>query len=286
MNKTNLKKKIVIGSANFEQKYGVVQTKIDKSEIKKILNLSKKNNIFKIDTAEGYFNETNLFQNIDKKFKFITKMKPDQRWTELDFCTEKIESHFKKFNGNEIQTLLFHDTAVLFKKIGFKIFKNIETLKKKKYFKKIGLSIYDTQCLNYLIPNYNFDVVQCPYNILDKRIINSGWFNKLKDKGIEIHIRSVFLQGLLVNKLALKKKYFKKWRFFFSNWFQSLENNKISPVDYCLSDLLNYDFDQIIIGINNHNNLKEIINFKVIKNIPMFNFKTIETKLLDPRNWK
>ena len=58
-------------------------------------------------------------------------MKPDQRWTELDFCTEKIESHFKKFNGNEIQTLLFHDTAVLFKKIGFKIFKNIETLKKK-----------------------------------------------------------------------------------------------------------------------------------------------------------
>ena len=252
MNKANLKKRIIIGSANFAQKYGAAPIKLDKNEIKKILNLSKKNNIFKIDTADSYFNEINLFKNIDKKFKFITKMKPDHRWTSLDFCQEKIENHFKKFNGNEIQTLLFHDTDILFKKIGTKIFQNIETFKKKKYFKKIGLSIYDTECLNYLIPNYSFDVVQCPYNILDKRIINSGWFNKLKDKGIDIHIRSIFLQGLLTNKLVYKKKYFKKWRFFFLKWFQSLENNNISPIDYCLSDLLNHDFDQIIIGINSY----------------------------------
>jgi aryl-alcohol dehydrogenase-like predicted oxidoreductase len=223
---------------------------------------------------------------MDKKFKFTTKMKPDHRWTSLDFCQEKIENHFKKFNGNEIQTLLFHDTDILFKKIGTKIFKNIETLKKKKYFKKIGLSIYDTECLNYLIPNYSFDVVQCPYNILDKRIINSGWFNKLKDKGIEIHVRSIFLQGLLVNKLVYKKKYFKKWRFFFIKWFQNLENNNISPIDYCLSDLLNHDFDQIIIGINNYDNLKEIINFKIVKNKKMLNFKKTELKLIDPRKWK
>ena len=286
MNKANLKKRIIIGSANFAQKYGAAPTKIDRKEIKKILNLSKKNNIFKIDTAEGYFNEINLFKNMDKKFKFTTKMKPDHRWTSLDFCQEKIGNHFKKFNGNEIQTLLFHDTDILFKKIGKKIFQNIETLKKKKYFKKIGLSIYDTECLNYLIPNYSFDVVQCPYNILDKRIINSGWFSKLKDKGIEIHIRSIFLQGLLVNKLVYKKKYFQKWRLFFIKWFQNLENNNISPIDYCLSDLLNHDFDQIIIGINNCDNLKEIINFKIIKNKKMLNFKKVELKLIDPRKWK
>ena len=162
---------------------------------------------------------------------------------------------------------------------------NIETLKKKKYFKKIGLSIYDAEYLNYLIDNYKPDIVQAPYNILDKRIINSGWFNKLKDKGIEIHIRSIFLQGLLVNKLVYKKKYFKKWRFFFIKWFQNLENNNISPIDYCLSDLLNHDFDQIIIGINSYDNLKEIINFKIIKNKKMLNFKKKELKLIDPRKW-
>ena len=89
-----------------------------------------------------------------------------------------------------------------------------------------------------------------------------------------------------MNKLVYKKKYFKKWRFFFIKWFQNLENNNISPIDYCLSDLLNHDFDQIIIGINSYDNLKEIINFKIIKNKKMLNFKKKELKLIDPRNWK
>ena len=39
----------------------------------------------------------------------------------------------------------------------------------KKYFNKIGFSIYDTNNLEYLSENYNFDVLQCPYNILDKK---------------------------------------------------------------------------------------------------------------------
>jgi hypothetical protein len=89
-----------------------------------------------------------------------------------------------------------------------------------------------------------------------------------------------------VNKLVYKKKYFRKWRFFFIKWFQNLENSNISPIDYCLSDLLNHDFDQIIIGINSYDNLKEIINFKIIKNKKMLNFKKTELKLIDPRNWK
>ena len=57
--------------------------------------------------------------------------------------------------------------------------------------------------------NYNLDVIQCPFNILDKRILTSGWYDKLKNKEKEIHIRSIFLQGLLVNKLFYKKKFLK-----------------------------------------------------------------------------
>jgi len=93
------------------------------------------------------------------------------------------------------------------------------------------------------------------------------------------------LQGLLVNKLVHKKKYFIKWNNFFSNWFQFLENKNISSIDYCLSDLMKYDFDQIIVGINNYNNLKQILNFKKIDQNKIFNFKTNDIKLIDPRKW-
>lgn len=286
MKRISLKKRLVIGSANFTKKYGADLTKIKHNEIKKILNLAKENDIYKIDTAEAYINKENVFKYIDKKFKFTTKIIPNSRWVSLEFCQKQLDEHFKIFNTNKVETILFHDFKFLLTKNGLKIFKNLEILKNKNYFKKIGLSIYDTNCLSYIISNYNFDVVQCPYNILDRRILTTGWFDKLKNRGIEIHIRSIFLQGLLVNKLIYKKRYFKKWEKKISEWFLWLESNDISPIDYCLSDLLNFDFDKIIIGINNFDNLKEIINFKKIDTNNMFNLKINDVKLIDPRNWK
>jgi len=286
MNKAKFKSRLIIGSANFTQKYGADPTEIKHDEIQKILSIAKKNNIYKIDTAEVYLENKNVFMNIDKKFNFFSKITPNSKWISLEFCQKKLEDHFKTFNTNRFETILFHDIKILFTKNGPKIFKNLEELKKKKYFKKIGISIYDTNCLNYLITKYNFDVVQCPYNILDRRILSSGWFDRLKDLRIETHIRSIFLQGLLVNKLVYKNRYFKKWKTFFSEWFQKLEDNNISPIDYCLSDLIKYDFDKIIIGVNNSKNLKEIINFRTISKNKMINFKITDTKLIDPRNWK
>ena len=285
LNKIKLIKHFVIGSANFTQKYGTDTIKINNNEIKKILELAKKNSIYKIDTAEGYLKDKNFFKNVDKKFKFTSKIIPDSKWISLEYCQKKLEDHFKVFKNNKVETLLLHDIQILLKKNGTKIFKNLEVLKKKKYFKKIGLSIYDTKYLNFIIPKFNIDVIQCPYNVLDKRIITTGWYDKLKNQGKEIHARSIFLQGLLVNKLVHKKKYFRKWNNFFVNWFQFLENKNISPIDYCLSDLLIYDFDQIIVGINNSNNLKQIINFKTIDKNKMMNFKINDTKLIDPRKW-
>ena len=286
MNKFHLKKRFIIGSSNFTQKYGAHPVKINSYEIKKILDLAEKNNIFEIDTAESYLKDKNIFKNISKKFKFSTKILPDHRWVSLEYCQKNLENHFKILNINNVKVIFFHDIKILFKKNGIRIFKNLQDLKKKNYFNKIGLSIYDTNCLNYITSNYDFDVVQCPYNILDRRILITGWFDKLKKLGTETHVRSIFLQGLLVNKSVHKKKYFKKWQKKISKWFKSLQNNKITAIDYCISDLLSCDFDKVIIGVNNSTNLKEIINFRKIDKKKILDLKIDDLQLIDPRKWK
>jgi aryl-alcohol dehydrogenase-like predicted oxidoreductase len=286
VNKFQLKKKIIIGSANFTQKYGADSIKIANNEVKKILNVAIKNDICAIDTAEAYLKNKNTFKKINKKFKFTSKIILNYKWKSLEYCQKKLEDHFKNLNLKKIDTLLIHNEKILLTKNGLKIFKNLEVLKKEKYFHKIGLSIYDTHNLKYIISKFNLNVVQCPYNILDQRIFNTGWFDRLKYKGIEIHARSIFLQGLLVNKLVYRKQYFKRWHKNISNWFKWLENNNISPIDYCLSDLLSRDFDKIIIGINNLDNLKEIINFRKIDIKKKLNFRLNDLKLIDPRKWK
>ena len=60
----------------------------------------------------------------------------------------------------------------------------------------------------------------------------------------------------------------------------------MTPIDYCLNDLLRYNFDKIIIGINSEQNLNEIINFKKINKKKMKDFNINDKKLIDPRNWK
>jgi len=286
VNKTELKRRLVIGNANFTEKYGIDLSKIKNKEIDKILYLAKKNDIYKIDTAKAYLKNKFIFKNIDNKFEFFTKVSPNSKWVSLDFCTKHIKNHFKYFNSGKVNILFFHDIKILYKKDGKKIFKNLEILKKKNFFQKIGLSIYDPKCLEYIDSNYNFDVIQCPYNIIDNRIITSGWYDKLKNQKKEIHVRSIFLQGLLVNKLIYKKLLFIKWKHFFIEWFKYLKNENIDPIDYCLSDILKYDFDQIVIGVNNSDNFKEILNFKKIHKNKMTNLRISDSKLIDPRKWK
>ena len=284
--KNKLIKKFIIGSANFYQKYGANSVKIKKKEIEKILDLSLNNNINKIDTAHSYIKKNSFFSKISEQFEFITKLKPNKNWISQDYSQKNLKIHMQQFINHKVDTLLFHDVDILFKKEGEKIFQNLEVFKKK-YFKKIGVSIYDLNSLKYILNRYNIDVVQCPYNIIDKRLITSGWYEILKKRRIEIHVRSVFLQGLLVNNLIYKKKYFKKWKQFFVEWFNYIENNNLSPIDYCLSDLLNFDFDKVVIGINNYNHLNEILNFKKVNlNNKVLNFKKNDLELIDPRNWK
>lgn len=286
MKKNNLKRNFIIGSANFSKIYGADAIKVNKDELKKIFSLAKKKNIYEIETAKSYLGKSSIFKSIDKKFKILTKIIPNSNWISLEFSQKKIEDHLKIFKQNSFEAISFHDTKILFTEYGKKIFYNLEELKKKKYFREIGLSIYDTENLDYLISNYNFDIIQFPFNILDRRIVSSGWLKKLKNKGIKTHARSIFLQGLLVNELIYNKNYFKKWKKYFSQWFQDLKNNNISPIDYCLSDLMNYDFEKVIIGINSTKNFNEIINFKTVDTCKIIIPKINERNLVDPRCWK
>ena len=129
--------------------------------------------------------------------------------------------------------------------------------------------------------------MQCPYNIFDKRIIDSGWLHKLKKKNRSACFRSIFLQGVFIKQKLFDQKYFNKWKNHFDLWFRYLKKNDISGVDYCVNDIINKDFDRIVIGIENFNNFNELLNFKPLKNINNFiNLKNNDLGLIDPRKWK
>ena len=55
--------------------------------------------------------------------------------------------------------------------------------------------------------NYNFNILQVPINIFNHEFINKKFIKLIKLKKIELHVRSIFLQGIIfLNKILIKKK--------------------------------------------------------------------------------
>ena len=73
MNKQTLKKRLVIGTANFTQKYGAHPIKVNINQINKILNLAKKNQIYEIDTAAAYLKNKTFLKKLIRNFNLLQK---------------------------------------------------------------------------------------------------------------------------------------------------------------------------------------------------------------------
>ena len=153
---------------------------------------------------------------------------------------------------------------------------------------KIGVSIYDPSILTQLTKNMDLDIVQAPLNIFDRRIVDSGWLEKLKSQDIEVVARSVFLQGLLLMESEDRPAFFRKWKKNFDLYDKWLIKNSISRVEACLQFVFSFsEIDRIIIGIDGTSQLVEISSFfkPIYLDCPK-NLSSNDQQLIDPNNWK
>ena len=281
-------RKIIIGTANFGMKYGLGYKNVNQKEIKKILSFGKKNGIRTLDTAPSYKNAfENLRRNKIENWDIISKIPSIPK--NIDNINHHIQkiffSNLKKINLSKIHTILIHDEKdILNVTKGKKILKILNHFKKEKLVKRVGCSIYDSYKVKRVIKNYDFDVIQCPYNIFDKRLVDSGLFRLLKKRKINIHLRSIFLQGLLLKKKKDIQIQFKNNQKI-TKYYKLLEKYNLSNIEFCLSELDKIEYEKVLIGISHTNQLKDIINFKNHLNKSTNILKTKNLKLIDPRKW-
>jgi aryl-alcohol dehydrogenase-like predicted oxidoreductase len=282
--------KLVIGSAQLGMNYGLFNNKkINRKEFKKIEKLVLISKINFIDTATSYGNSENIIGNsMLKKLHIITKIKlPRKKNIHIrNWVSEEISRSLIKLKINKIYGVLIHDYKDLLGKNGKNYLLSLQELKRKKIIKKIGISVYSPQEIKSIWKFWKPDLIQAPFNPLDNRILDSGWINILKKFKVKIFVRSIFLQGLLINqnssfainknsKILLNK---------FRNWCYK---NNVSLLQACLHFIKQFKkIDYLVVGFNNYNQLKEIIDvFKTKQiNIPR-KFSTKKINLIDPRKW-
>ena len=282
--------KIALGTANFNNRYGILKNQIINTQ--KILKISDEHKIKYFDIAFDYGPNINTYKNKRlKKIKLITKISlPSKK--KLSFINNLeniVKKKLLKLNINSFDTILIHNIKDLKSAYGNRFIKKIKLLKKLNYFKKIGVSIYDPKDLKLVFVKFTPEIVQLPINIFDNRILLSPWLKILKKKNITIQARSVFLQGILTSKISklekiLKNKYFLSKIKKLDSWCKL---NNFSRQEACISFIKSINLvDILTIGTNSPAQLIEILSiFKKNKNIVFKDFSTNKLEIIDPRKW-
>ncbi len=288
-------KKIVLGTAQFSGDYGITRTtkNFTKKESHKILKTCYLKKIRHLDTSIDYENSLKKISSFKyKDWQITTKIDPKK----LNFSSEhnlylslerQILLFKKKSSQKTIKNLLIRNADIMQTSKGKILFKVLKKIKKKKLIINFGYSIYNFKNLKRIINNYKPDLIQCPYNLFDRRIENVKIKDLLKKKKIKIQVRSIFLQGVLLKKIDQLPKFFHKWKKFFMNLNKIAKINNLTNLSLCFNFVNNNkDIDEILIGVQNNIELKQILNIKMKKKINInHNLFRPSSRLIDPTKW-
>ena len=279
-------RKIALGTVQFGLDYGITnhsgQVSID--EVKNILDYAKDKGIDTLDTAARYGNSEQVLGGVGvNNYRIITKTTPLKNG--VDGVIKGFHQSLDNLNIGQVDGLLIHNIDDVKDKRFGDLFHKLNELKEEGLINKIGFSTYTPDQVDFLLENFDFDLIQVPFNVFDTRLIEGGQLQALKKKNIEIHARSIFLQGVLLDFDNLSN-YFSRWKKQFDEYQGTVEKSGLSLLEYALNFTLNVqEIDKILVGVNSKKQLEEVV--WSIKNKDRLDAYSIgDVDLLNPSLWK
>ena len=280
-------RKLAIGAAQFGMAYGVtnVRGKVPAPEVGRILErLAATLPELVIDTSPSYGDSEEVIGRELQKLCLTASIV-----TKTSYMPETILSTFDRslehLQVESIHALLDHSAHTLLGRKGDMAFQALYRLKKEGRVRKIGASVYDGEEIDALLDRYSLDLIQAPLSILDQRLIKSGHLQRVKERGLEFHARSVFLQGVLLVDPASED--LQQFTGPVRNLTAVARSEGLSPLQAALGFVLGRpEVDRAVIGVISCDQLDEIFASATGRTVSApERLALTDPKLLDPRVW-
>ena len=257
---------VALGTVQFGKNYGVANNlgRVSQSEVREILRTAAQAGISTLDTAISYGESEAVLGSCGvNNWEIITKLPiiPKDCVNIESFMINEVEGSLSRLRVKSVQGLLLHRPEQLLGGYAGEVVKALRLIKSMGYVKKIGISIYSVTELDELLRLDVCDLIQAPLNILDRQLVESGWSKRIKNLGLELHIRSVFLQGLLLMPINKRPQKFNRWLHIWKQWEYWLDESGLTPFQACLAYVLSVkEVDRLIFGVDSLKQLKELLN--------------------------
>lgn len=285
--------KLALGTVQFGLDYGVANPsgQVSLKDVGSILHQAQQHGIDLLDTAIAYGESEAVLGRYDlRPWKVVTKLPvvPQGCLNISHWVKDQVLQSLNRLGIDRLYAvLLHHPKQLLDNASGSELYAALQEIKATGLVAKIGISVYSPKELDLLFDRYPVDLVQAPLNILDRRLVESGWARRLNEEGVELHTRSAFLQGLLLMPADQWPSKFNKWSAISKEWAGWLKEMDMTGLQACLRYPLGLqEINRVIVGVDSIDQLHEITKegAGTLQSLPDFGLLKDE-RLIDPSSW-
>lgn len=278
--------RFVLGTANFSQNYGILSQgdALAVDEVNQILSVAKSESLDTVDMAQAY-GESQIDAKAFEYFRVISK------WSiadDVEAVYRSLKSDLKKYGKSNFYALMIHDPQNLDRVDSLALASFCQRIRAEGMAERIGISIYTEDdwraCQKVMKP----EIVQLPLNPMNQLLNNDSFKQELADKGVEVHARSLFLQGVLLGHELPSN--FDELEYIwqrFCHITKEYSERLAAILSWSLSQKWIHKW---VVGVASANHLRQIARAVEVSQdltAPCFDeLKDMYHPMVDPRNWK
>ena len=281
---------LCLGTVQFGMTYGITNHfgQVTEDEVKKILKLAASSGIEFLDTAQSYgTSELVLGRCWPSHYpkRLISKLSPGGN---PDHWENRLFESLELTKSNKLDSFLLHSPKDLLGHDGNALLNWLESLRTRKLVDRIGVSIYSAADLDNL-PLERLQLIQLPLSIYDQRLLRDGTIKKLTNLGISVHIRSILMQGLLLQPVDTLPNFLSSgFHAHHTRWLEHLKDRNVKPLEAALAFANSIKgVEAIVFGVLSSEELHQIL--QIWNHLDTINSKNdwawSNQSDLDPRRW-
>lgn len=285
--------KLALGTVQFGLSYGIANTRgqVSFEEARDILVRAAGAGVEVLDTAIDYGNAESALGAIGvTDWQIVTKLPPvpEDIVDPADWAEAMLRGSLARLGRNRVDGLLLHRAEDLTGPRGAGVAAALSRLKALGLTRATGVSIYSPGVLDQIVPEAPLDIVQAPFNVIDRRVESSGWAARLAEQGVALHTRSAFLQGLLLMPSGQRPAAFARFDALFRLWEGWLAEAGLTPLQGALGYALSRPgIGRVIIGVDSLRQLDEVLAAAAtpLPQDPPPELAVMEEALINPSLW-
>ena len=285
--------KVALGSVQFGLAYGAFNSagQVPLAEVREILDLAQAEGVKVLDTAHAYGNSEAVLGELDAGacFSIVTKVPALTASDPATQVRQQFLQSLERLRADKVHGLLLHRAADLLGEQGPAVWRVLEELRDRGQVDRIGFSAYSPEDARALLQRYPVQLIQLPLNLFDRRHLDSGLLDLCSSRDIEVHVRSVFLQGFALGDPLLLKGHLSAWRDLLVRFRARCADLGLTPLQAALRYALSLpQVDQVVVGVNGRAQLAEILQAAqgaALHPEALIDLACGDLNLIDPSRW-